>query len=99
MKTLKTLTKELYQEEPDLAELVETELERLRISESLKIARKNAGLTQAQVAERMHVQRAYVAQLESRPQNITVSTLVKYTHALGGKIGIEISAPAKKAFA
>jgi len=96
MKTLKQLEKELCKDEPGLSELIEEELERLKISESLKAARKAAGMTQAQVAERMHVNRAYVAQLEGKPQNVTVSTLVKYTNAIGGMIDVKIASPHRK---
>jgi predicted XRE-type DNA-binding protein len=99
MKTLKQLEKELCREESDLTVLIAEELERLQISESLKAARKAAGMTQAQVAERMHVNRAYVAQLEGKPQNMTVSTLVKYTNAIGGMIDVKISKPRKRVVA
>lgn len=99
MKTLKKLEKELCRENPELSTMIEAELERLMISENLKAARKAAGMTQAQVAERMHVNRAYVAQLEGKPQNVTVSTLVKYTNAIGGMIDFKISTPRKKAVA
>ncbi len=40
----------------------------------------------------MHVNRAYVAQLEGKPQNVTIATLVKYTSALGGNISVQIDA-------
>lgn len=99
MKTLKQLEKELCREHPDLSTMIAEELERLKISESLKAARKAAGMTQAEVAARMHVNRAYVAQLEGKPQNVTVSTLVKYTNAIGGMIDFKISRPRKKAVA
>jgi len=92
MKTLKKLKQELCKEEPDLAGLIADEVERLKISQSLKTARKAAGMTQEQVARRMRVNRAYVAQLEGKPQNVTVATLVKYTAALGGHISIQIDA-------
>ncbi len=92
MKTLKKLKLELCKEDPALAGLIADEVERLNISESLKTARKAAGMTQEQVALRMHVNRAYVAQLEGKPQNITVATLVKYTAALGGHLSVQIDA-------
>lgn|GEM_PF-5763109 len=49
MKTLTKLKQELCKEEPDLAGLIAAEVERLKISESLKTARKAAGMTQEQV--------------------------------------------------
>jgi DNA-binding XRE family transcriptional regulator len=99
MKTLKQLEKELCRENLDLSAMIEAELERLMISENLKAARKAAGMTQAQVAERMHVNRAYVAQLEGKPQNVTVSTLVKYANAIGGEIDFKVSTSRKRALA
>jgi DNA-binding XRE family transcriptional regulator len=99
MKTLKQFEKEMCRETPDLSAMVAEELERLHISESLKAARKAAGMTQAQVAERMHVNRAYVAQLEGKPQNVTVATLVKYTNAIGGMIDFKVANPRKRAVA
>ena len=63
-------------------------LEELRISEMLRAARKAAGMTQRDVAEKMHVNRTYVSQLEGNPQNITVQTLIKYTRAVGGHMAL-----------
>ena len=90
MKTLAQVTRTLTAETPDLAELIEFELNELRLSERLKAARKSAGLTQEAVAAKMHVNRAYVAQLESRPQNITLATLLKYGHAVGARLRVEV---------
>jgi DNA-binding transcriptional regulator YiaG len=88
--TLTQFTKELTSEKPKLAEIIETKLNELRLSERLKAARKSAGLTQLAVAERMHVNLAYVAQLESRPQNITIATLLKYNRAVGAQLKVEV---------
>jgi HTH-type transcriptional regulator/antitoxin HipB len=90
MKTLKKFTFELTTETPELATMIEGELAELRLSERLRYARKAAGLTQQAVAEKMHVNRAYVSQLESRPQNITISTLLKYSRAVGAQLKIEV---------
>jgi HTH-type transcriptional regulator/antitoxin HipB len=90
MKTLKKFTSELTTETPELATMIEGELAELRLSERLRYARKAAGLTQQAVAEKMHVNRAYVSQLESRPQNITISTLLKYSRAVGAQLKIEV---------
>jgi DNA-binding XRE family transcriptional regulator len=91
MKTLSKYKKELYKKDPELKALVAEELERLKISEALKSARKAAGMTQKQVADRMNVNRALISQLEGRPQNVTVSTLVRYAAAVGGHMDFKIS--------
>lgn len=90
MKTLKQFTTELTTENPDLASMIESDLAELHLSERLRHARKAAGLTQQAVAEKMHVKRAYVSQLESRPQNITISTLLKYSRAVGAQLKVEV---------
>ena len=90
MKTLKQLEKELYKEDPGLKELVSEGLEELRISEMLRAARKAAGMTQRDVAEKMQVDRAYISQLEGRPKNVTVQTLIKYSCAVGGHMALTI---------
>ena len=90
MKSFKQVKEELYKEKPCLRSMVAEELEQLHISEMLKAARKAAGMTQKDVAEKMHVNRTYVSQLEGNPQNITVQTLIKYTRAVGGHMALTI---------
>ena len=91
MKTLSKYKRDVYKKDPELKELVAEELERLKISEALKSARKAAGMTQKEVAVRMNVNRALISQLEGRPQNVTVSTLVRYAAAVGGHMDFKIS--------
>ena len=91
MKTLRQYKEDLCKEDPELAKRVEERVEQLKISEALRAARKAAGMTQEQVAQNMHVNRAYVSQLEGKPQNITIATLVKYAGAIGGDISLQIS--------
>ncbi len=91
MKSLAHLEKELNTKHPGFSEQVAEELERLEISDNLRAARKAAGMTQKEVAGRMHVNRSYVAQLESGPQNVKLMTLIKYTKALGKHIRLQVA--------
>ncbi len=91
MKTLDQFEKEQNAKYPDFSAQVAEELERLEISDNLKAARKAAGMTQAEVAGRMHVNRSYVAQFESGPQNVKVSTLIRYTAAIGKRMRLEVA--------
>ena len=45
--------------------------------------RTNAGLTQAEVAEKMHTQKSNISRLEKGNSNPSWSTLTKYAHACG----------------
>jgi transcriptional regulator with XRE-family HTH domain len=52
---------------------------------SLKQLRKERGLTQAQVAIRMHVSQARVSSIENRAFDMTrIATVTSYVRALGG---------------
>lgn len=52
-------------------------------------ARQKAGLTQAQVAERMGVTQPVVAKLEGGRSNVSFGTLKRYAHAMGRKVKVE----------
>jgi predicted transcriptional regulator len=90
MKTLNQVTAELAAKNPELVKMIENDLAELRLAEELRRHRKKAGLTQRQVAERMHVNRAYVSQLEQGPQNVTLATLARYSRAVGRKLRVKV---------
>ncbi len=52
-------------------------------------ARQKAGLTQAQVAERMGVKQPVVAKIEGGRSNVSIDTLKRYARATGCKIKVE----------
>jgi len=51
-------------------------------------ARQKAGLTQAQVAERMGVKQPVVAKIEGGRSNVSIDTLKRYAHATGCKLKV-----------
>jgi transcriptional regulator with XRE-family HTH domain len=59
---------------------------RLMVGRNVKRLRLAAGLTQAALAERMGVDRAYVSGLELGQRNPTIVTLWHITRALGIKL-------------
>lgn len=99
METLRQYKKDLCKKDPDLSVRLEQRMEQLKISEHLRAARAAAGLTQQEVADRMRVKRTYVSRLEGRPQNITLSTLAKYTEAVGAAFSVEIKPQVGKTLA
>ncbi len=52
-------------------------------------ARQKAGLTQAQVAERMGIKQPLVAKIEGCRSNVSIDTLKRYAHATGCEIKVE----------
>jgi len=59
------------------------------ISEMLKSARKEAKLTQEQLAEKAGTKKSYISKLENAKGNIQLSTLIRiFEQGLGRKIGL-----------
>lgn len=52
-------------------------------------ARQKAGLTQAQVAERMGVKQPVVVKIEGGRSNVSIDTLKRYAHPTGSKGKVE----------
>ncbi len=60
------------------------------IAELLKDARKEAKLTQKELAERLEVTRPFVSKIERAESDIRISTLHRFVESLGGKLNISI---------
>ncbi len=59
------------------------------ISEMLKKARKEANMTQEQLAERAGTKKSYISKLENGKGNIQLSTLIRiFETGLGRRIGL-----------
>ena len=76
------------------AEVKKLNIEEFVILDQILAARKEAGLTQAQVAKRMGTQAPAVARLESAlltgKHSPSLSTLRKYAAALGKKVELHL---------
>ena len=57
-------------------------------AEQLKKARKSAGITQQQLAERVGKKREYIALLEKGETDMQLSTFISITEAVGMKISL-----------
>ena len=82
--------RDAYFTDPANAREVNALFARMELVETLYKARREAGLTQQEVAERMGAKQAYVAALEKGRKNITFSTLAKYAAACGKKVAITL---------
>ena len=82
MKTLKTIKAEML---ADAATRAEFETAR-----ELVAARAQAGLSQAQVAERMGTTQSTVARLESGKRPPSLRTVQRYAQAVGGRAVVRI---------
>lgn len=68
---------------PDYRKAYDEEIERERLQETLAGWRKNAGLTSAQVAERMGIKPPTVSRMEKNAIKMSYETLLRYASACG----------------
>lgn len=92
MKTHKQLVEEMLKDPAVHAEYERIEREEMPMLDAILSARAEAGLTQAQVAERMGTQAPAVARLENAlvtgKHSPSVATLQKYAAALGKRLEV-----------
>ena len=93
MKTHGEMVREWMQDDTFVQEYEALEEEFLLFDELLR-ARKESGLTQAEVAQRMATQPSVVARLESgggrRRHSPSIATLQKYAEAVGCRLEIKL---------
>ncbi len=67
----------------------DTEFLRAAIVHKLAVAREKAGLSQAQLAEKLGTDQASISRIERGQRNITLETLAKLAKVLGLRVTIE----------
>ena len=82
------VARDAYFTDPANAEEVNAMFERFRLREELYKARREAKLTQKELARRMGTSQTYIAAVEHGKKNITFSTLARYARACGKKIAL-----------
>jgi transcriptional regulator with XRE-family HTH domain len=63
------------------------------VGRELAHARREAGLTQQQLAQRLGVGRSYIARVESGTDNLTIGQLAHLAKALGAQLRITFPIP------
>jgi len=77
--------------DPEFAENYETGYQEFKIGAMLRIAREQAGLTQEQLAEKLHTKKTAISRIENHAEDIKLSTLKKFAQALGKKLRVEVA--------
>jgi len=76
--------------DPEFAKTFDKEYEEFKIGVLLKEARKNAGLTQEALADKLNTKKSAISRIENHSEDIRLSTLHHYAEALGKKIQVSI---------
>ena len=61
-----------------------------KIGVLLKQAREESGLTQAEMAKKLHTQKSAISRIENHAEDIRLSTLEKFAAVLGRSLEISI---------
>jgi ribosome-binding protein aMBF1 (putative translation factor) len=62
----------------------------LKIGVLLKQAREASGLTQQEIAEKLHTKKSAISRIENHAEDIRLSTLEKFAAVLGRKLEVSI---------
>lgn len=65
--------------------------EEFKIGMTLRLARESAGMTQEDLARKLHTKKTAISRIENHAEDIKLSTLEKVVLALGKKLKISIA--------
>ncbi len=91
MKTLKQMKAELIAK-PDVQAAYDALADEFAIARELISARARAGMSQAEVAQRMGTRQSVIARLESGRHPPSLRTVQRYAQAVGGRAVVRIEA-------
>ena len=78
-------------ESTDFAINFENDYENFKIGIILRQARKEAGITQEELAEKLKTKKSAISRIENHSEDIRLSTLKNYVEALGRNLKVHIS--------
>lgn len=78
-------------EHPEIAEDFEEGYKAFEIGVLIRQARKKAGLSQAELARRIHTQKSNISRLENHAEDVKLSTLRKVARALGMRLELKLA--------
>ncbi len=76
---------------PKFAKNFDKGYEQFKIGVLLKQARQEAGLTQEQVAKKLHTQKSAISRIENHAEDIRLSTLENFAEAVGRHLKLEVA--------
>ena len=65
--------------------------EEFKVGVMLKAERKKLGLTQVELADKLHTNKTAISRIENHAEDIRLSTLVNYAQAIGKNLHLEVT--------
>ena len=81
--------KECRAADPELDAMYDKGYEEFKVGAMIKIARKEAGMTQDQLAEKLHTKKSSISRLENHAEDMKLSTLERAAEALGLRLKLD----------
>ena len=76
--------------DPEFAKDFDVGYEQFKIGVLLKHEREKVGLTQEQLAIKLHTKKTAISRIENHAEDIKLSTLERFAQALGKQLRLEI---------
>jgi len=90
---MKTRWKRFYEqqmEDAKMRDLVEAELENLKLGVQIAKLRAEEKLSQTKLAAKAEMSAPKVSAIENEPRNLTIGTLIRVAHALNRRVEIKL---------
>lgn len=91
MSDIKKYIAERQKRDRKFAESYDKRYEQFKVGVMLRQARENAGLTQEQLAHKLHTQKTAISRIENHAEDIKLSTLERVATALGKRLEVRIA--------
>jgi HTH-type transcriptional regulator / antitoxin HipB len=91
MDDLEKYIRKRKKQNPDFSDQFEEGYENFKVGVLLRHARKDAGITQEDLAKLLNTKKSAISRIENHSEDIRLSTLKNYVEAVGKKLQIVIS--------
>ena len=91
MSDLQKYIKKRKARDTEFEKCFDTGYEQFKIGVLLKQAREEAGLTQEELAVKLDTKKSAISRIENHAEDIKLSTLEKFAHALGKHLRLEVA--------
>jgi ribosome-binding protein aMBF1 (putative translation factor) len=90
MSDLKKYINKRKQQDPEYWKDFDEKFETFKLGVLLKQARKEAGMTQDQIAKELQTTKSVISRMENHATDIRLSTLEKFAKAIGRRIEVSL---------
>ncbi|MEK6659701.1 MAG: helix-turn-helix transcriptional regulator [Campylobacterota bacterium] len=90
MSDLKTYIEKRKKDDADFAKDFDSGYKEFKIGEMLKQARTEVGMTQEDIAQKLHTKKSAISRIENHAQDIKLSTLQNFAHILGKELRVQL---------